>query len=82
MKVFEDNYFYQVHLLDLSTSSGQNSSVGDPAGPSKRCRSNEGGCDGDWQFLLNSAHHREVGHSLSRLLDLDHPLMGGEDGEA
>ena len=79
MKVF--NNIFQVHLLDLSISSGQNSSIGDPAGPSKRCRSSEGGCDGDWQFLLNSAHHREVGHSLSRLLDLDHPLVGGEDGE-
>ena len=71
-----------MHLLDLSTSSGHNSSVGDPAGPSKRCRSSEGGCDGDWQFLLNSAHHKEVGHSLSRQLDLDHPLVGVEEAES
>ena len=70
---------YQVDLLDLSATSRHNSSTGEAAAPSKRCRPAEGGCDSDWRALLASAHHTEVGDSLSRLLALDHPVL--EDGE-
>ena len=65
---------YQVDLLDLSNTSSCSVSVG-PV-PAKKCRpaSDEAGCDGDWQQLLASAHHTQVGDSVSRLLGLDHPL--------
>eukprot|EP00092_Neocalanus_flemingeri_P027542 GFUD01029881.1.p1 GENE.GFUD01029881.1~~GFUD01029881.1.p1 ORF type:complete len:1834 (+),score=561.65 GFUD01029881.1:757-5502(+) len=66
---------YQVELLDLSTTSqGDTSTSSQPPIPAKKCRQSEGGCDGDWQQLLGSAHHREVGDNLSRLLGLEHPV--------
>ena len=65
---------YQVELLDLSSTTPHNSSTGEAA-PSKKCRPSEAGCDADWQFLLSSSHHTEVGCSVSRLLDLAHPLQ-------
>ena len=48
-------------LLSLS-STGE-------AAPSKKCQHS------DWQFLLSSAHHTEVGCSVTHLLDLTHPLQ-------
>ena len=49
--------------------------AGGVAAPSKKCRPAEAGCDADWQFLLSSAHHTEVGCSVSRFLVLAHPLQ-------
>merc|ERR1719431_1614452 len=75
---------YQVDLLDLSTNSlGDTSNSSQSAIPAKKCRQSDGGCDGDWQQLLLSAHHREVGDKVSRLLDLEHPVpevATGADG--
>ena len=60
---------YQVDLLDLSNTSNCSGPV-----PAKKCRqSDDSGCDNDWQQLLTSAHHTQVGDHVSRLLGLDHP---------
>ena len=61
-------------LYSARHALGQPPSMG-VAAPSKKCRPSEAGCDADWQFLLSSAHHTEVGCSVSRLLDLAHPLQ-------
>lgn len=72
---------YQVDLLDLSTTSqGDTSTSSQPFIPAKKCRQSDGGCDGDWQQILMSAHHREVGDKLSRLLGLEHPVPGVNTG--
>ena len=61
---------YQVEWLDLSSASNCSGPV-----PAKKCKkSEEVGCDNDWQQLLLSAHHSQVGDSVSRLLGLDHPV--------
>ena len=67
---------YQVDLLDLSSTSSCSAGGGGGPVPAKKCRpaSDEAGCDGDWQQLLVSAHHSQVGDTVSRLLGLHHPL--------
>ena len=60
---------YQVQCLDLSSASNWSGPV-----PAKKCKSEEAGCDNDWQQLLLSPHHSQAGDSVSRLLGLDHPL--------
>ena len=37
----------------------------------KQRRMSESGSDGDWEFLLGSTHHLEVGRGLSDLLGID-----------
>ena len=64
---------YHVDLLDLSNTSSNVSSSGPVPAKKIRQTSDESGCDGDWQQLLGSAHHTQVGHSVSSLLALDHP---------
>ena len=61
---------YQVDCLDLSSASN----CSGPVAAKKSKVSEESGCDNDWQQLLLSAHHSQVGDSVSRLLGLDHPL--------
>ena len=57
---------YQVDHLDLSTSSD----YGGCPGPKK---SKTGvGTDGDWQYLLESPQHTYSGHSISKILKLEH----------
>ena len=62
---------YQVDCLDLSSASNCSGPV---AAKKSKSVSEESGCDNDWQQLLLSAHHSQVGDSVSRLLGLDHPL--------
>jgi len=64
---------YQVDQLDLSTSSD----IGGCPGPKKS--KTEIGTDGDWQYLLESPQHTHSGHSISKILKLDHVVKEATD---
>jgi len=69
---------YQIDRLDLSSSSsdiGAGSAGSCTGGPGpKKSKTELQGTDGDWQYLLDSPQHVQSGHSISKILRLEHVI--------